>query len=118
MDGVVSMVQGDLMPRPTAILPSIISVTFIGRGDLPKHWLRTTFRVRRQVIFEALRWLKTHNTKYYGHITIDLDRIHQLPEDDVPAEILGLIWQTTDTGLINQESAGYVPMDNDERAGK
>ena len=118
MDGAVSMVQGDLMPRPTVILPSVISVTFIGRGDLPKHWLRTTFCVRRQVIFEALRWLKTHNTKYYGHITIDLDCIRQLPEDDVPPEILGVIRQTTDTGLVDQESAGYVPMDNDERAGK
>ena len=68
--------------------------------------------------FEALRWLKTHNTKYYGHITIDLDCIRQLPEDDVPPEILGVIRQTTDMGLVDQESAGYVPMDNDERAGK
>ena len=118
MDGAVSMVQGDLMPRLAAILPSVISVTFIGRGDLPKHWLRTTFRVRHQVIFEALRWLKTHNTKYYGHITIDLDHICQLPEDDVPPKILGVIRQTTDTGLVDQESVGYVPMDNDERAGK
>ena len=118
MDGAISMVQGDLMPCPTVILPSVISVTFIGWGDLPKYWLWTTFHVCHQVIFEALRWLKTHNTKYYGHITIDLDCIHQLPEDDVPAEILGVIQLTTDMGLIDQESVGYMPMDNDERAGK
>ena len=48
MDGISSMLHGNLMPRPPAVLASVISVTFIGLGDLPKHWLRTTFRVRRR----------------------------------------------------------------------
>jgi hypothetical protein len=112
MDGILSMVQGNLMPRPPAVLASVISVTFIGLGNLPKQWLRTTFRVRRQFVFEALRWLKNHNPKYYGAIEIDPVRIEQLPEDNVPKEILGVVRQSTDTGIVDQESDGYVPMDD------
>ena len=43
MDGIVSMVEGHLMPHPPAILASVISVTFISLGKLPKQWLQTTF---------------------------------------------------------------------------
>ncbi|GLB44644.1 putative G-quadruplex DNA unwinding [Lyophyllum shimeji] len=116
MDGIASMIAGNMMPRPLSVLPSIISVTFIGLGDLPKRWLRNTFRVRRQFVFEALRWQKEHNTKYYGNIEIDAERIRSLPEDDVPIEITGIVRQSEDTGIIDQESAGYVPDDNDHQA--
>jgi len=118
MEGIAKMVEGNLMPRPPAVLASVISVTFVGLGDLPKKWLRTTFRVRRQVVFEALRWLKNNNPKYYGGIEIDGRRIAQLPEDDVPVEVLGIVRQSTDTGLVDQESAGYVPMDDDGSTGE
>ncbi|OCH87122.1 hypothetical protein OBBRIDRAFT_837649 [Obba rivulosa] len=111
IEGVASMVQGKLMPRPPAILASIISVTFIGIGQLPHKWLRTTFRVRRQFVHEALQWLKENNWKYYGDIEIDSQRICDLPEDDIPLEIMNVTRQSTDTGLVAQESEGYVPLE-------
>ena len=43
MDGITSMVKGDLMPRRPAILASLITVTFIGLGELPKAWIHSTF---------------------------------------------------------------------------
>ena len=43
MEGAASMIQGNLLPRSMTILPSIISVTFISRGELPKRWLQSTF---------------------------------------------------------------------------
>ena len=109
LSGAVSMLEGNLMPRPPALLASIISVTFIGIGQLPKSWLRQFFCVRRQKVHAALSWLKKNNPKYYGDISIDQDRLAQLPENDVPPEILSIVWQSTDTGMIDQESAGYVP---------
>ena len=48
VEGAASMVQGHMLPRSTTILPLVISVTFIGQGKLPKNWLQSTFRVRRQ----------------------------------------------------------------------
>ena len=118
MDGISSMLHGNLMPRPPAVLASVISVTFIGLGDLPKRWLRTTFRVRRHSVFEALRWLKANNAKYYGDIEIDPSRIQQLPEDDVPLEVLGVVRQSSDTGLVDQENDGYVPVDDSDDTSK
>ncbi|KAJ6518279.1 hypothetical protein C8R47DRAFT_914777, partial [Mycena vitilis] len=80
-DGIAAMLAGDLMPRPPAVLASVISVTYIGLGQLPKNWLRSTFRVRRKAVFDALSWLKENNPKYYGHIKIDTSRMAALPED-------------------------------------
>jgi hypothetical protein len=113
LSGVQSMLEGRLMPRPSAILASLISVTFIGLGDLPKSWLRTTFRVRRNIVFQALRWLKENNPKYYGDIEISPDRLHCLPEDDIPFELQSIVRQSSDIGVVDQESAGYIPADND-----
>ena len=108
-EGVASMVSGRLLPHPPAILASIISVTFIGVGSLPKRWLHNTFRVRRKCVGDAICWLKANNTKYYGSIDIDMTRIANLPEDDVPVEITSVIRQSEDIGAINQEHGGYVP---------
>jgi hypothetical protein len=83
MDGIISMLRGNLMPRPPSLLASIISLTYIGLGRLPKHWLRQFFRVRRHHVLSALRWLKDNNMKYYGNIEIDFVRINSLPDDDV-----------------------------------
>ncbi|PCH40663.1 hypothetical protein WOLCODRAFT_168087 [Wolfiporia cocos MD-104 SS10] len=109
MAGVSTMLEGRLMPRPPSLLASVISVTFIGAGRLPKDKLRGIFRVRRRFVLDALLWLKANNPKYYGDITISEEHVAQLPEDDVPEEIMGTLRQETDVGLIDRESAGYVP---------
>lgn len=89
-------------------------MTFIGLGSLPKHWLRTTFRVRRHAVREALLWLKANNPKYYGEVQISPERIALLPEDDIPDEVLAVVRQSEDVGIVDQESDGYVPLDDDE----
>lgn len=113
MDGVTTMIQGDLMPRRPAILASLVSVTFIGLGDLPKAWIHSTFQVRRKVVHDALVWLKEINP-YYVDIGISSSHLEELPEDDVPEEIMNIIRQSDDVGIIEQESAGYVPQDDNE----
>jgi hypothetical protein len=116
IDGIASMIEGRLMPQSPAVLASVISVTFMGLGELPKCWLRSTFRVRRQSVFEALKWLKENNQKYYGDIDISTERIELLPEDDVPQEIFGVVRQSTDVGAVDEEHNGYVPNDDDGKA--
>ena len=112
--GISSMLEDNLMPWPPQILASFLSVTFIGLGQLPKKWLLSLFRVRRLKVMEALQWLKQNNQKYYGDINIDLSRLMKLPEDDIPVEIEGIVRQSTDVGIILQESEGYVPLDDEE----
>jgi len=112
VNAVTEMLEGKLMPRPLTILSSLISVTYIGVGKLPKNWLRSTFRVRREAVASALAWLKTNNPKYYGDITISTDALRQLPDDDVPDEILSIVRQSSDVGILDQEGAGYVRTDD------
>jgi hypothetical protein len=61
----------------------------------------------------ALQWLKANN-RYYADIDINTERLTELPEDDVPEEILSVVRQSTDIGLVDQESAGYVPQHDGE----
>jgi hypothetical protein len=72
------------------------------------------FRVRRRVVHNALTWLKENNSAYYGDVEISIERIQQLPEDDVPEELLHGVRQCTDSGVVDQESEGYVPRDEEE----
>lgn len=114
VDGVSSMVQGNLMPRPGRLLSAILSITFVGQGRLPKQWLRNTFRVRRNAVQDALQWLQANNRKYFGDIQIDNDRLMQLPEDGVPVEIESIVRHNDDDTAIDAENGGYVP---EEEAG-
>ena len=90
------------MPHPIDILVSIMSVTFIGQGTLPKNWPCTTFKVRRSAVWDTLVWLKINNLKYYGDIEIDDACLHALLEDNVFAEILVNIKQITDAKTFDQ----------------
>ena len=112
VNAVTEMLEGKLMPRPLTILSSLISVTYIGGRKLPKNWLRSTFRVRREAVATALAWLKANNPKYYGDIAISGEALERLPVDDVPDEILSIVRQSSDVGLLDQEGAGYVRLDD------
>lgn len=105
---VAAMVEGKLMPRPPAILSSLIAITYIGVGRIAKNWIHSTFRVRRYHVSRALNWLKVNNPKYYGEVVISQHQLDQLPEDSVPDEILAVIRQSNDTTLVDQESSGYT----------
>ena len=112
--GAAGMVQGNMMPQPLLLLSKIVTVAYIGKGKLPKDLLHSTFRVRRQVVLEALLWLKENNQKYYGDIDISADRLASYPENDVPIEISSTIRQSEDVDVLDIENTGYV---NDDQAG-
>jgi hypothetical protein len=96
---VIKMIKGNLMPWPPCILVSLVAITFMGHGELPKSWLKYMFHIHQQVVFEALQWLKEDNLKYYGDIQIDPDQLVVLPNDDIPMEIIATACQE-ENGLI------------------
>ncbi len=114
LPGVAAMVEGHLMPRPVEILSCILTITYVGKQKLAMQALHSTFRVRRGAVHDALLCLKQINPKYYGKVVIDEERLRSLPEDDVPSEIADVVRHSSDIGIIDQESAGYVPVDEDE----
>lgn len=105
---IVQMVEGQLLPRPLSILSSVIAVTFVGVGRLPKRWLKSTFRVRRVRVHAALRWLKTHNPMYMSMDIAEVN-LQALPEDGVPLEILSTVLHERNGDVVDEERAGYVP---------
>ena len=113
--GIVSMIEGRLLPHPPTNLAQILSITIVSAAHIPKENLRSLFRVRRDAIRRALLWLKMHNSKYYGDIEISETNLAAYPEDDIPLEILAITRQSTDTGVVEQEAAGYVPSQQGKR---
>jgi hypothetical protein len=104
---VVEMLKGQRMPSPVKTLASVIAITFVGTKKLPVDWLKKTFWVRRRVVYDALFWLQGHNP-IYADICIDRDRLEELPDDDVPEELLTIVRQEEDDDLAERERESYV----------
>lgn len=111
-DAVVEMLEGQLMPQSATQLASVLAITYIGARKLPKTWLKSTFRVRRQVVYEALLWLKENNGIYHD-VVMCPERLQRLPEDDVPNEILEVIRHEPNDEVVEKERAGYVSYEGD-----
>ncbi|KAI5993857.1 hypothetical protein EDD15DRAFT_2166686 [Pisolithus albus] len=109
-DAILEMLEGQLLPQPAVQLSSVLAVTYIGTKELPKAWLKSTFRVRRRVVHEALIWLKANNAMYKD-VIICPERLHELPEDDIPIEISAVVRHEGDAEVALWERAGYVPED-------
>ena len=104
---VVQMLEGQRMPSPVASLASVIAITFVSSRNLPMDWLKKTFRVRRQVVYDALLWLKLHNP-IYADIRIDESQLALLPEDDMPNELLAIVRHERDDDLAEKEGDSYL----------
>ena len=76
-------------------------------------WLKKTFRVRREAVHDALLWLKNNNP-IYADINIDQCRLAELPEDDVPEELLAVVRQEEDEDLADKERESYLVEDDVE----
>ena len=70
------MVEGKLMSHPLTVLPSLITIMYIGIGRIPKDWLHSTFRVQHHHISIVLAWLRENNPKYYGDIVISTGKLN------------------------------------------
>ena len=70
-------------------------------------------RVNRRRVHDALLWLKQNNPIYH-HIIISVDRLNELPLDDIPQEIRSLMKHLDDFLQFADENDGYVPACDDE----
>jgi hypothetical protein len=119
---VANMLTGHLPPQSGCVLASVMAITFVGTKKLPKDWMKSTFRVRRWRVYEALLWLKANNPLYVD-IEISNERLVQLPEDGVPEEILAIVGHQPNGDLAVREAAGLdlqneIVVDQDENTGK
>ena len=114
---IASMLEGALLPQSVNVLSSIVAITFIGTRKLPTDLPSRTFRVRRDVVHEALQWLREHNVLYQD-IVISSERLLLLPENEIPLEIEAAIRYEEDGSMVMKEMDGYVMEDLPTENGK
>jgi hypothetical protein len=110
---VASMVDGKILPAPPSVLSAAIAVTFITPSGKPQFHFPKVLYVRRQVVRDALLWLKENNA-IYADIVISEERLQLLPEDGVPEEIRVVARHSSDVNSVIREHEGYVPSDHAE----
>ena len=110
---VVEMVIGQCMPSPVMTLASVIAITFVGSAKLLVDWLKKMFRVRQNIIYDALKWLHNNNS-IYGDIVINPIQVNDFPEDDIPDELLVVIQPENDDNIATRECESYLV--NEEEA--
>ncbi|KAF9524533.1 hypothetical protein CPB83DRAFT_605493 [Crepidotus variabilis] len=104
------MVDGLLMPPHSSVLAATIGITFVTPHKVVNRDLQGLFRVKRERVRDALKWLQANN-QLYSDIIISEDRLSELPEDDVPTEIVSTTRVSADVEAVLREEEGYVPLD-------
>ena len=104
-------------------LPSIpaltkyLKVCFVGNHECPERLqqVKKILTVRRQKVHDALLWLTQHNVAFQRMgITIDVDGLNALPEDDVHEDIVATLVRSAEVEQALGEASSYVPYDNAE----
>ena len=92
-------------PHPPRILSSLLSIAWVGKGNIPKtHGL---FDVRRDKIAAALTTLKNINP-FYAHIEISAERLNALGSPGTSHQPKSIqIRRINDAAAAATEGAGY-----------
>lgn len=51
-------------------------------------------------------------------MSISMENLSELPDDDVPGEVVGLVRHSTDIGILDEENTGYLPSHDDAFTGE
>lgn len=116
-DDVHKITAAPVLPHCLAVLASTVGVTFIGPKNVPEKTMPGFLRVNRERVHVALNWLKEHNP-VYKNITISAERLHELPNNQVPFEIMSVVKYSEDTAALAQENDNYVPDDDQFHSGE
>ena len=112
VEDIKDIVDSKIMPPPARILASVIGAVIVGPKNMPERTMLGYFRVRRDCVREALKWLSEHNP-LYADSHISETRLAELPENDVPREIIESTRYSDDINNFERSKAGYVDEDDD-----
>lgn len=105
----VSKITHDGLMLPLAnVLAAMVGVTFVGPKNILQRTLPGFLRMNWDRVRVALQWLKANNP-FYQNITISLERLEELPVDDVPVQITLTTHHLDNDVLLAEETDNYVP---------
>ena len=98
------------LPHDVHTLP-ILHLRWTGQDNNHKDLF-----VRQQKILSALQWLQCNNP-FYTNITIDSDRLQQLPQDGIPTDLHTIdnstednVYETGDDSMGDNYSHSFLPV--------
>jgi hypothetical protein len=102
----------DLLPMSPSSLPDVVRVVWTGKSAPEKARLRSHFTVRKQKIYDALKWL-CHHHEDYRQVTIDEERISAWESTIVATELLDSIAHVADPSAEDASRSGFATEDFD-----
>jgi hypothetical protein len=102
----------DLLPMHLSSLPDMVRVIWTGKSAPDKVRLHSYFTVRRQKVYDALRWLCRHHEDY-RHVTIDEECISASEQTVVATDLLESIAHMADTSAEDASHSRFATEDPD-----
>ena len=102
-----------------ACLPDVVKVVWTGKSAPDKRQLRSRFTVRKDKVYNALKWLIANHEDYKNNVSIDGNMIGDWESTFVAVELLNSIGRVSDPSAEDACRDGFA-MDNpdtDQTAG-
>jgi hypothetical protein len=93
-------------------LPDFVRVVWTGKSSPNKSHLRSSFTVRREKVYRALKWLCEHHEDY-RHVTIDEERMSTWESTFIVNELLDSMRQVSDPAAEDASKSGFATEDPD-----
>ena len=101
----------DLLPMSPAALSDIVKVVWTGKSKPDRARLRSRFTVRKQKVYDALKWLVENHDDYKAHVTMDDAMMAAWEPTFVAVEMLDNIGHVSDPSAEDASRDGFS-MDN------
>ena len=101
----------DLLPMSPASLSDMVKVVWTGKSTPDRSRLRSRFTVRKDKVYNALKWLVDNHEDYRNNVTIDEERISGWESTFVAVELLDSIGHDSDSSVEDAARDGFA-MDN------
>jgi len=101
----------DLLPMSPACLSDMVKVIWTGKSKPDRSRLRSRFTVRKDKVYNALKWLVDNHEDYRNNVTIDEERISGWESTFVAVELLDSIGHVSDSSVEDAARDGFA-MDN------
>ena len=101
----------DLLPMSPASLSDMVKVVWTGKSTPDRSRLRSRFTVRKDKVYNALKWLVDNHEDYRNNVTIDEERISGWESTFVAVELLDSIGHVSDSSVEDAARDGFA-MDN------
>ena len=103
----------NLLPMSPSSLPDIVKVVWTGKSAPDKSRLRSHFNVRKEKVYNALKWLVDNHEDYKNRVTINETMINEWDREFVAVELLDTIGRVPDPSAEDACRDGFTMDDPD-----